>query len=452
MSKTKHLMTRLIRIVLAGLTAISLTGAGAGLTAVTTIGAAAVLVGCTGGAPAGLPAPDVVCPTAPPEPVLNAEQRARQEQVNVYLAQIYDEARWKILLTTKTCSGDVWDWLDPATVPGSEIEPPPPPEHSGPDDVEPALTELEAHPELTLPDAVAMLRPSFMPYVMGDVPATSVRDFLAQEVHGRTDGAKRLYAGIGAVVDNLGASSAISVYQIKVARQGMSLMEMAISCGESEDPNREMIGVAVGADRLHEDPWDDMKPVPMRLRVEYFTAGYETTGDGKGGWLPKYPYQGYVPLPGANPQPGAILLPVSMPGGPVREVRLQIRYRNGAWWLAYNGKWIGYFPVSLFDGEMTSHACEVAYYGEVYDHDPSDWALTDMGSSQFAAAGWGQAAYFREPSYFDTAGVKQWPDVHTQRGPYDPACYTTSGLQSGGPNYERVLYCGGPGGDSPGCN
>jgi hypothetical protein len=44
MSKTKHLWMRLIRIVMAGSTAISLTGAGAGagLTAVSAIGAAAV--------------------------------------------------------------------------------------------------------------------------------------------------------------------------------------------------------------------------------------------------------------------------------------------------------------------------------------------------------------------------------------------------------------------------
>jgi hypothetical protein len=168
MSKIKYLLIKLVRITMAGLMALSLTGAGAGLTAASTIGTAAVLVGCTGGVPVGLGEPTVVCPDAPPEPVLNEEQRTRQEQVKVYLAQVYTEARWRILLTTKDCAGNVWDFLDPATVPGSEIEPPPPPEYIAPDDVEPAVTELEEHPELTLPDAVAMWRPSFMPYVLGD--------------------------------------------------------------------------------------------------------------------------------------------------------------------------------------------------------------------------------------------------------------------------------------------
>jgi hypothetical protein len=435
---------------MAAWTAVSLTGAGALLTVVSATCAAAVLAGCTGGAPAGLPEPDVVCPDAAPEPVLDAEQLVRQEQVKVYLAQVYAEARWKILLTTKTCTGDVWDWLDPATVPGSEIEPPPPPEHNGPDDVAPAQTELEEHPDLTLPDAVPMLRPSFMPFVMGDVPAISVKDFLAQEVHGRTDGEDRLYAGIYSVVPNLGASSAISVYNVKVARTGMSLMEMGVACGASDSPDREMIGVAVGADRVNTDAWDEAKPAPTRLMVEFFTAGYKTKGPYLGGWAHRY--KGFVSRKGAVVRPGSPITPVSTPGGTVYEVRLQIRNLNGDWWLAYNGTWIGHFPATLFDGKMRSEACEVHYYGEVYDPSPEFWALTDMGSSQFAAAGWGQSAYFREPSYFDTSGVKQWPDAHGQAAPYDPACYTSSGLISGGPNYERVLYCGGPGGDSPGCN
>jgi len=35
-----------------------------------------------------------------------------------------------------------------------------------------------------------MLRPSFTPYVLGDVPAASVEDFLAGEVHGGAPDAK----------------------------------------------------------------------------------------------------------------------------------------------------------------------------------------------------------------------------------------------------------------------
>ena len=57
------------------------------------------------------------------------------------------------------------------------------------------------------------------------------------------------------------------------------------------------------------------------------------------------------------------------------------------------------------------------------------------------------------PFYEEPAGMLHWPDSTKEATPNDPLCYTSSGLLvDQGALFERVMYVGGPGGDSPGCN
>jgi hypothetical protein len=106
----------------------------------------------------------------------------------------------------------------------------------------------------------------------------------------------------------------------------------------------------------------------------------------------------------------------------------------------------------LFD-MMTSEACVVHVYGEVYDGTSASWTSSDMGSGLFAAEGFGKAAYFRRPRYRDLDGTFQWPDGAMEATPNDPLCYTSSGLLVDlAPLFERAVFASGPGGDSPGCN
>jgi hypothetical protein len=84
---------------------------------------------------------------------------------------------------------------------------------------------------------------------------------------------------------------------------------------------------------------------------------------------------------------------------------------------------------------------------------PTKWTWSDMGSGQFASAGFGNAANFRNPSYFDLSGAPQWPssdpNVTKDTKPVNDACYTKTNLSANQAPWERWFYVGGPGGDAP---
>ena len=80
-------------------------------------------------APVGQSLPEPAIRRVDP-PTLDAEQRRRQAEVDQYLAQRYDDLGWRIVETTQTYIGDIIDWLDPASVPGSDAKPPPKPSHT----------------------------------------------------------------------------------------------------------------------------------------------------------------------------------------------------------------------------------------------------------------------------------------------------------------------------------
>lgn len=412
----------------------------------------ALLAGCTtpDEGPHPLPEPSVSCGGLPAV-VLTPEQQARQDEVNAFLAQRYDEEGWVILKTTETCVGDRWDWLDAASVPGSEVDPPPLPAIELPPDVKLQETELDLHPELQgPPDSVPMLRPSFAPYVFGDVEASSVEDFLAKSVQslpGKPEGQNRLYAGINMAAPSVRVQTFINGYDGKVEKTITSLLEMAVTC-QGSDPatTLELVGVAVSRDRWNFDR--DVEPAVTRLQVEFLTAG-DATGNRVGGWDGRD--IGFRPLKNAKYGPG-VALGNSTIGGPVLDSLFEIRNIAGTWWILHNHNWLGYYPPEFFDA-MTFEACEVHWYGEVHDFTPTSWTSTDMGSGKFASEGLGNAAYFRQPFYEDPAGMLHWPDGAKEATPNDPLCYTSSGLLvDQGAFFERVMYVGGPGGDSPGCN
>ncbi|RZU53913.1 uncharacterized protein DUF239 [Krasilnikovia cinnamomea] len=54
-----------------------------------------------------------------------------------------------------------------------------------------------------------------------------------------------------------------------------------------------------------------------------------------------------------------------------------IQHYNGAWWIAYDTEWVGYFPDSLWGGQFTLTGT-VQYFGEVAS--PNSQTCTDMGN------------------------------------------------------------------------
>ncbi|WP_170319490.1 neprosin family prolyl endopeptidase [Polyangium spumosum] len=419
------------------------------------------LSGCTilGGeeAPA-LPKPSLErC--APDE--LNAEQQARQNEVDRFLATWYQESGWVILATKQTRSCDVIDYLDPASVPGSEIEAPPDPVYELPPEVMAQGTEIDDDYDAQgLAWSVPVIRPRFAPYVFGEVPAASLSAFIRQTVPGAPGSSARLYAGVALPVQNTGARTFVNPYDGKVDAFGTNILEMAILCpGPDRDKTLDMVGVMASRDRAN----FELTVPSTRLQVEFLTAGDRAIGPGiggiegavmKAGVYIGQKTTGFIGRAGAPYAPGAVLTPVSTVGGAIYESRFEIQLFGGNWWIAHNGNWLGYYPREGLD-QIEFSACEAHWYGEVRDRNTETWDVTDMGSGEFAAEGLGRAAHFRLPQYLDAFAAPQWPDAALPSEPNNPLCYTSSGLQDEsatlGPQFQRILYVGGPGGDSPGC-
>lgn len=421
---------------------------------------AALLCGCSttiegsdatlnrnGAKPAVLPLPEPAIRRAD-SPPLDPEQRRRQEEVDQYLAQRYHDLGWRVVETTQTYIDNIIDWLDPTSVPGSEVEPPPRP---SPEKLRPPagqeiqVTELDMYPELRGPDGtIPVIRPGFATYVRGETNATSVEDFIQHyQVVGQPAGQTRLYGGYVAPSANKGVVSWVNDFGDIIEPGTFSLIETATVCqGANPDVTMELVGAVTSRD------WANFGDWVLRLQVEFLTAGV-STGSNIGGWDGKV--TGFVPAAGRPYGPGIALAPVSTVGGTQYTSRFEILLSGGNWWISHNGNWLGYYPGSLFN-LINSGGCQAHWYGEVYDPTPTDWTWTNMGSGLLASGGFGQAAYIMTPYYTAPSGVSFWPDGALSAPPSDVACYTKSNLLVGGPGQERYFFLGGPGGDALGCN
>jgi hypothetical protein len=391
--------------------------------------------------------------------VLDADAQKRFDEVAQYLWERYQALGWQILLTVQTPGGDVIDWLSAESVEGSQEEPPPAPtETQLPDGVQLSLTEVDLFPWLRGPEgSVPVMRPSFAAYVSGLSGASSLEDFLKnQVVPGDPAGDNRLYAGIISNTPNMGASTWVNAFGGQIDMDTMSLLEMAVVCPV---PNTgkiwQQIGIAASRDWATQGKnFPNFGDPTLRVRVEFYTVGLDKTGvgDNVGGW--DGVRTGFVHAAWA-PFPVGIMVTPSIVDGPQFEQNFSIQLWNGNWWVGFNGRWLGYYPGKLF-GEgpsnlLASQACEIAWYGEVYypDTTPTRWTPTDMGSGEFAEAGFGKAAHFRNPFYIDLSGTPQWPANPQDVGPRNDACYTKTALLTGQSPWDRLFYLGGPGGDAP---
>lgn len=132
-----------------------------------------------------LPDPNVwrVNPTT-----LSRDEKTRKDEVCRYLADRYRREGWRIKITLQMPSGDIIDWIDSSSVPGSQAQPPP---TLSAQELQPApgaqlaKTELDIYSELRGPPGTfPSVRPTFAPYISGDTGATSVDDFLTHHQAG----------------------------------------------------------------------------------------------------------------------------------------------------------------------------------------------------------------------------------------------------------------------------
>jgi len=120
------------------------------------------------------------------------------------------------------------------------------------------------------------------------------------------------------------------------------------------------------------------------------------------------------------------------------------------WWLAVEDHWIGYYPGSLFSSVSSDPANttlaggsdDIRFYGEVFNSETT-LTTTDMGSGEFASAGYGRAGYILNMTYRDIHNVSRpyngvFNDSDSTR--YSHEAHLLSGTSRG-----SYVFLGGPG-------
>lgn len=401
---------------------------------------------------AGMPQPTLLRVDIPQR---TQEQQRRHDEVDRYLADEYERLGYRIVETTQTYSGDIVDWVDPATVPGSD-EPPPPPIEWGEGEGPIGGMELTKYPELRGPaGTIPFSRPSYSAYVNADTSSgkfASIEKFIAGQVSGQPAGQFRLYGG-WRMVDTIQATVAnLSIWEEDdIENNTFSLLELNVVCDGPDDGDQDLVGATTSRDRAN---FGDPADAPNRVQVEIYHKTDDDVGEFSR-WA-QAPYVYFVPHGSAPYGPGAAYASVSSVGGSQYSYRYELKLDNGNWWINHDGNWLGYYPASLLPFFQDDQGCRTSWYGEVYDPSPTNWTNTNMGSGEFASEGWQQAAYIREPFYKDGSGVSRWAEgsggAGIAVGPVDTNCYTTSAMLSGGTGWTRHFYLGGPGGDDEDCD
>ncbi|BBH03790.1 Protein of Unknown Function D [Prunus dulcis] len=142
---------------------------------------------------------------------------------------------------------------------------------------------------------------------------------------------------------------------------------------------------------------------------------------------------------------GAAISPRSSYGSRQFDIGLMVWKdpKHGHWWLEFgNGLLVGYWPAFLFS-HLRSHASMVQFGGEIVNSRSMGYhTSTQMGSGQFAEAGFGKASYFRNLQVVDwDNNLLPLTNLHLLAD--RPNCYD---IRQGRNNvWGTYFYYGGPG-------
>lgn len=140
----------------------------------------------------------------------------------------------------------------------------------------------------------------------------------------------------------------------------------------------------------------------------------------------------------------------SSAGGTQWGFELQWKLFSSNWWLFLKGpgtyEAVGYYPTSIYNGgQLATSASQIKYGGET---DIENGSYPQMGSGQFASAGWQQAAYQHTIFYIprdENDGVGVWASLTKVEA--SSSCYTIELTPaSNGGNWGTYFFFGGPGG------
>jgi hypothetical protein len=153
----------------------------------------------------------------------------------------------------------------------------------------------------------------------------------------------------------------------------------------------------------------------------------------------------------ANVFPGARINGLSAFGGVQDVITIKFQLWQGNWWFQVQGIWLGYYPATLFQGNAASgttlgdHGSWVAFWGEVYSSlfDPT-LTTTDMGSGNFAEAGWKWAA-FQSNTLLQSDRQGALVESNGSTSSEDSTYYDIENHMNSGSSWGSYFWFGGPG-------
>jgi hypothetical protein len=336
---------------------------------------------------------------APPVPV---EHEAYRAEITDYFTRRH--ARLQIVKTTRTPRGQVIDWIPIESQHPKGVIATPPPRHVAADAGTPEQQEVSAVAELERdkcergPSGTVPIMRKKLDALGYTVP---LKQYLAKYRNPMPDlggfgilppGPGRgthWYGNSNQNVICFGGEGQFSCFDPYTASSDeLSLIQIGLS--NSDLPSRQT--VEAGWQEYYEITGDW---VP-HLFVYYTTNGYSKDADNQGGY--NMDVDGWV----QNDDvifPGSTLLPYSVIGGEQRKISLKYQLFENNWWLSCQGRWVGYYPASLFMGNQSvfstlgDHADRIGFWGEIASR-RSTPTNTDMGSGRFPKEGWTRAAYF----------------------------------------------------------
>jgi hypothetical protein len=217
-----------------------------------------------------------------------------------------------------------------------------------------------------------------------------------------------------------------------------SLMQIGLNNNESGT-----LQTAEGGWQVYHDLYGDWA---AHLFVYYTTNGYSKDGDNIGGY--NQDVDGWVQYDDTI-HPGAISSPTSTWGGDQYILQIKYQFYEGNWWFRCNGRWIGYYPSGLWEGNQSvfdnlgDHASGIAFWGEVKDSEGGN-TWTDMGSGYWAEDGWTYAA-FQSNLLVQTDRNGGLADYNGNDWASDPSLYDITTQMQSGTSWGSYFWMGGPG-------
>jgi hypothetical protein len=422
-------------------------------------------------------APNGAAASAPVSEKLSA---AEYEQRKANIIKLFEQrrARYRVVATTKTKSGQVIDWIDPQSQVGTGKLSAPPGKSvstSAPKDgvINPFLktplpsnlgkrqNEKQASTELQL-DPGARGPKGTVPIVRFDVETylrevkdlpTDPLQILTKIAPPSPDSNNRYYAVWQRIGDVFGTLGRINIWDTTgPVGNETSIAQTAVIRGTPMQ--------AIEAGKIETAGF-----TPTRQPV-FFTY-FRTAGAASGDWVGGYNtlVDGWIQV-SSNVAPGMSLVPgASTTNGAQYSLDVEVRLWQGNWWVRAAGEWAGYYPNciggaappctrgTLFsEAGIRDKANRLDWYGEVFDSRAPAATSTDMGSGAYANTHFGRSAYFRNLLYVWAPASAWWFDAGSI-SVTDATCYSADGpFYSADPNWRNWFYYGGPGDEGNGCN